>query len=73
MAISRITTYSITDGTITNADVSTTAAIAGTKLGGSTFPFYKANGVADNITLVTNNTALPFYKADGSADNIGVT
>ena len=73
MAISRITTYSITDGTITNADVSTTAAIAGTKLGGSTFPFYKANGVVDNITLVTNNTALPFYKADGTQDNIGVT
>ena len=72
MAISRITTQGIADGTITNADVSTTAAIAGTKLGGSTFPFYKANGVADNITLVTNNTALPFYKADGSADNIGV-
>ena len=73
MAISRITTYSITDGTITNADVSATAAIAGTKLGGSTFPFYKANGVADNITLINNNTELPFYKADGSADNIGVT
>ena len=72
MAISRITTYSITDGTITNADVSATAAIAGTKLGGSTFPFYKANGVADNITLTTNNTELPFYKADGNADNIGV-
>ena len=73
MAISRITTYSITDGTITNADVSTTAGIAATKLGGSTFPFYKANGVADNITLTTNNTALPFYKADGTQDNIGVT
>ena len=72
MAISRITTYSITDGTITNADVSATAGIASTKLGGSTFPFYKANGVADNITLVTNNTELPFYKADGNADNIGV-
>ena len=50
MAISRITTYSITDGTITNADVSATAGIASTKLGGSTFPFYKANGVADTIT-----------------------
>ena len=73
MAISRITTQGIADGTITNADVSTTAAIAGTKLGGSTFPFYKANGVADNITLVTNNTALPFYKADGTQDNKGVT
>ena len=73
MAISRITTQGIADGTITNADVSTTAGIAGTKLGGSTFPFYKANGVADNITLVTNNTALPFYKADGTQDNIGVT
>ena len=73
MAISRITTYSITDGTITNDDVSTTAAIAATKLGGSTFPFYKANGVADSITLTTNNTALPFYKADGTQDNIGVT
>ena len=72
MAISRITTQGIADGTITNADVSTTAGIAATKLGGSTFPFYKANGVADNITLVTNNTELPFYKADGNADNIGV-
>ena len=55
MAISRITTQGIKDGTITNSDVSATAAIAATKLGGSTFPFYKANGVADNITLVTNN------------------
>ena len=72
MAISRITTYSITDGTITNADVSATAAIAGTKLTGTAVPFYKANGVADNITLVTNNTEFPFYKADGNADNIGV-
>ena len=73
MAISRITTQGIADGTITNVDVSTTAAVARTKLGGSTFPFYKANGVADNITLTTNNTELPFYKADGTQDNIGVT
>jgi len=72
MAISRITTQGIADGTITNADVSATAGIVGTKLGGTTFPFYKTNGSASHITLVTNNTEIPFYKADGNADNIGV-
>jgi hypothetical protein len=35
------------------------------------FPFFKANGTADNITI-TNGT-FPFFKADGSADNIGVS
>ena len=49
MAIDRITTNGIKDGTITNSDISATAAIVGTKLGGSTFPFYKANGSASNI------------------------
>ena len=52
MAISRITTQGIKDGTITNSDVSATAAIAATKLGGSTFPFYKADGNADNIGVL---------------------
>jgi|TARA_B110000444_G_scaffold115747_1_gene109043 hypothetical protein len=72
MAISRITTQGIADGTITNADVNTSAGIAATKLGGSSFPFYKANGASDNITLVTNNTQFPFFKANGTQDNIGV-
>ena len=49
MAISRITTQGIADGTITNADVSATAAIAGTKLTGTAVPFYKADGTQDNI------------------------
>jgi len=35
------------------------------------FPFYKADGTSDTITI-TNGT-FPFYKADGSADNIGVS
>jgi len=35
------------------------------------FPFYKADGTADNITI--SNGTFPFYKADGTADNIGVS
>jgi hypothetical protein len=35
------------------------------------FPFFKANGSADNIAIT--NGQFPFFKADGSADNIGVT
>ena len=35
------------------------------------FPFYKADGSADNITIT--NGEFPFYKADGNADNIGVS
>ena len=35
------------------------------------FPFFKANGSADNITIT--NGEFPFYKADGNADNIGVS
>ena len=35
------------------------------------FPFFKADGSADNITIT--NGEFPFYKADGNADNIGVS
>ena len=35
------------------------------------FPFYKADGNADNIAIT--NGQFPFYKADGKLDNIGVT
>lgn len=35
------------------------------------FPFYKANGSADNIAIT--NGEFPFFKADGTQDNIGVT
>jgi hypothetical protein len=35
------------------------------------FPFYKADGSADNIAIT--NGQFPFYKADGNLDNIGVT
>ena len=35
------------------------------------FPFYKADGNVDNITIT--NGEFPFYKADGNQDNIGVT
>ncbi len=70
MAIDRITTNGIKDGTITNADVSTTAAIAGSKISAINFPFYKADGNFDGITV--SNGELPFYKADGTQDNIGV-
>tara|TARA_R110000751_G_scaffold199825_1_gene304625 strand:- start:461 stop:892 length:432 start_codon:yes stop_codon:yes gene_type:complete len=38
--------------------------------GGGDFPFYKANGSADNITVTSGS--FPFYKADGTQDNIGV-
>lgn len=36
----------------------------------NTFPFYKADGSQDNISLVGGE--LPFYKSDGTQDNIGV-
>ena len=35
------------------------------------FPFFKADGSADNITIT--NGEFPFYKANGSQDNIGVS
>jgi hypothetical protein len=35
------------------------------------FPFYKADGSSDTITIT--NGSMPFYKADGSQDNIGVS
>jgi hypothetical protein len=72
MAIDRLTTQGIADGTIVNADISASAAITGTKITNITFPFYKANGVADNITISAAGE-FPFYKADGTQDNIGVT
>ena len=53
MAIDRITTNGIKDGTITNTDVSTTAGIAGSKISAINFPFYKADGNYDAIS-VTN-------------------
>ncbi len=70
MAIDRITTNGIKDGTITNTDVSTTAGIAGSKISAINFPFYKADGNYDAITVT--NGELPFFKANGTQDNIGV-
>ena len=37
----------------------------------TSFPFYKANGDSDIISLISGN--LPFFKADGTQDNIGVS
>ena len=49
----------------TNASTASWATIS------TVFPFYKADGSADNITITNGN--FPFYKADGSLDNIGVS
>ena len=35
------------------------------------FPFFKADGSADNIAIT--NGQFPFFKAEGTQDNIGVT
>ena len=35
------------------------------------FPFYKADGSADNITITSGT--FPFFRADGTQDNIGVS
>ena len=35
------------------------------------FPFYKADGSLDSITIASGN--FPFYRADGTLDNIGVS
>ena len=49
----------------TNASTASWATIS------TVFPFFKADGSADNITITNGN--FPFYKADGSLDNIGVS
>ena len=49
----------------TNASTASWATIS------TVFPFYKADGSADNITIT--NGEFPFYKADGTQDNIGVS
>ena len=49
----------------TNASTASWATIS------TVFPFFKADGSADNITIT--NGEFPFYQADGSADNIGVS
>ena len=48
----------------TNGSVAAWTAIS------TAFPFYKADGSADNIAIT--NGEVPFYKANGSQDNIGV-
>lgn len=45
------------------------AEIAASVPAGLKFPFFKADGSASNIPLVSG-TSLPFFKADGSASNI---
>tara|TARA_R110000737_G_scaffold269566_1_gene276877 strand:+ start:1697 stop:1942 length:246 start_codon:yes stop_codon:yes gene_type:complete len=79
MSRTKIKTGDITDGAITSvkvdssiaktADVYTQAQVDALVITGA-FPFYKANGIQDNIVLDTG--ALPFYKADGTQDNIGL-
>ena len=49
----------------TNASTASWATIS------TVFPFFKADGSADNITIT--NGEFPFYKANGSQDNIGVS
>ena len=54
-----------------NKFLTTYAATASWATISTVFPFYKADGSADNITIT--NGEFPFYKADGNADNIGVS
>jgi hypothetical protein len=57
--------------TITNSSGGITIASSG---GGGTlvFPFYKADGASDTISLVSG-TALPFFNSSGTAKNIALT
>jgi hypothetical protein len=57
--------------TITNSSGGITIASSG---GGGTlvFPFYKADGTSDTISLVSG-TALPFFNSSGTAKNIALT
>ena len=69
------------DGTVGIAKLSTSGtASSSTFLRGdntwasvaaTAFPFYKADGSLDSITIASGN--FPFYKADGTLDNIGVS
>ena len=80
MADDAVTSAKIADDAVTADKLSATGtASSSTYLRGdmawgtipTVFPFFKANGSADNITIT--NGEFPFYKADGNADNIGVS
>ena len=51
--------------------LTTNATVASWALVPTIFPFYKADGSADNISIT--NGEFPFYKTNGSASNIGVS
>lgn len=68
------TTPSLVQGTnitITGTWPNQTINSTGGGGGGGVFPFYKASGTYDAISLI-DNTALPFYKANGTQDNINI-
>lgn len=58
--------------TITNSSGGITIASSGGGGGTLVFPFYKADGTSDTISLVSG-TALPFFNSSGTAKNIALT
>jgi hypothetical protein len=58
--------------TITNSSGGITIASSGGGGGSLFFPFYKADGTSDTISLVSG-TALPFFNSSGTAKNIALT
>ena len=59
------------DGNVLTSDGTNWASEEAVASGDSFFPFYKADGNSDNITITSGQ--FPFYKADGTLDNIGVS
>ena len=69
MALTRITSDAITDGTVVNADVNTSAAIAGTKIS----PDFGSQSIVTTGTLDTGNATINradiTVVTDGSRNN----
>ena len=80
MAITTINSGGIKDGSITNVDISSSAAIAGSKLTGvDSLPSrtghsgkYLTNNGTD-ASWSTISTVFPFFKSDGTSDTITIT
>ena len=62
MALTQISTQGIKDGTITNADINASAAIAGSKIDGSSFASITSSG----SIVISQDNAIHFNTTNGN-------